>query len=99
MNFRDITFAHPWLLLLLLAVPVIAWLKGRRGQQAAFLYSSVQLVKSIIGFQRSAAGFILPKLRWLALILLIMGARRFVSSAPYTSSLGLTWARYASLPG
>ena len=52
MSFQDITFAHPWLLLLLLAVPVIAWLRGRRGQQAAFLYSSVQLVKSIIGFHR-----------------------------------------------
>jgi Ca-activated chloride channel homolog len=75
-NFSDITFAHPWLLLLLLLVPVIAWLKGRRGQQAAFLYSSVQLVKSVIGFQRSAAGFILPKLRWLALILLIIGLAR-----------------------
>lgn len=70
------TFANPWLLTLLLAVPVIAWLKGRRGQQAAFLYSSVQLVKSIVGFQRSAAGFILPKLRWLALILLIVGLAR-----------------------
>ncbi|HAV62197.1 MAG TPA: hypothetical protein DCY13_07505 [Verrucomicrobiales bacterium] len=70
------SFAHPWLLLLLLAVPVIAWLKGRRGQQAAFLYSSVQLVKGIIGFNRSAAGFILPKLRWLALILLLIGLAR-----------------------
>lgn len=70
------TFANPWLLLLLLAVPVVAWLKGRRKQQAAFLYSSVQLVKGIIGFHRSAAGVILPKLRWLALILLIIGLAR-----------------------
>ena len=76
MNFGGISFAHPWLLTLLLAVPVIAWLKGRRGQQAAFLYSSVHLVKGIIGFQRSAAGFILPKLRWLALILLLIGLAR-----------------------
>ena len=68
MNFGGISFDHPWLLTLLLAVPVIAWLKGRRGQQAAFLYSSVHLVKGIIGFQRSAAGFILPKLRWLVTV-------------------------------
>lgn len=70
------SFANPWLLWLLLAVPLIAWLKGRRKQQAAFLYSSVQLVKAIIGFERSAAGFILPKLRWLALILFIIGLAR-----------------------
>lgn len=70
------SFAQPWFLTLLLAVPVIAWLKGRRHEQAAFLYSSVQLVKNIVGFQRSAAGAILPKLRWLALILLIIGFAR-----------------------
>lgn len=70
------TFAYPWMLSLLLAVPIIAWLKGRRKQQAAFLYSSVQLVRGLIGFNRSAAGMILPKLRWLALIALIVGLAR-----------------------
>jgi Ca-activated chloride channel family protein len=71
-----VTFAYPWILSLLLAVPIIAWLKGRRKQQAAFLYSSVQLVRGLIGFNRSAAGMILPKLRWLALIVLIIGLAR-----------------------
>ncbi len=70
------TFAYPWMLSLLLAVPVIAWLKGRRKQQAAFLYSSIQLVRGLVGFKRSAAGMILPKLRWLALIALIIGLAR-----------------------
>ena len=28
-------FAHPWLLLLLLLLPVLAWLKGRRGAPPA----------------------------------------------------------------
>ena len=70
------TFAHPWLLLLLLLLPLLAWLKGRRGQQAAFLYSSVQLVKGIVGITRSSAGFILPKLRWLALILFLVALAR-----------------------
>ena len=41
MNF---SFAHPWLLLLLLLVPLIAWLKGKTGRPQAFLYSSVGLV-------------------------------------------------------
>ena len=65
-------FAHPYLLLLLLILPVLAWLKGRHGRQPAFLYSSVQLVKGIVGITRSRAGGMLLKLRWLALALLII---------------------------
>ncbi len=70
------TFAHPWFLLLLLLLPILAWLRGRMGQEAAFLYSSVQLVKGITGVTRSKAGSILPRLRWLALALLIVGMAR-----------------------
>jgi Ca-activated chloride channel family protein len=65
-------FEHPWILLLLLILPLLAWLKGKRGRQPAFLYSSVQLVKSIIGINRSYAGSILLKLRWLALAFFII---------------------------
>jgi Ca-activated chloride channel homolog len=61
------TFAYPYFLLLLLLLPVLAWLKGKRGQNSAFLYSSVQLVKPIAGLSRSRAGRILASLRWLAL--------------------------------
>lgn len=61
------TFAHPYLLWLLLLLPLLAWLKGKRGRHAAFVYSSVQLVKGIISLSRSTAGQLLPKLRWLAL--------------------------------
>ncbi|MEP6662730.1 MAG: VWA domain-containing protein [Verrucomicrobiota bacterium] len=66
------TFAHPYFLLLLLALPVLAWLQGKRGQNSAFLYSSVQLVKPISGLTRSRAGRILLLLRWLTLALLIV---------------------------
>ncbi len=66
------TFAHPYVLLLLLVLPALAWLKGRHGRQPAFLYSSVQLVKGIVGITRSRVGGILLKLRWLALALLIV---------------------------
>ena len=66
------TFAHPYVLLLLLLLPVLAWFKGRHGRQPAFLYSSVQLVKGIVGITRSRAGGMLLKLRWLALALLII---------------------------
>jgi Ca-activated chloride channel family protein len=66
------TFAHPYVLLLLLLLPALAWLKGKAGQAAAFVYSSVDLVRPISGLRRSRAGSILAKLRWLALALFIV---------------------------
>jgi Ca-activated chloride channel family protein len=70
------TFAHPFLLLLLLLLPVLAWLKGKHGRQPAFLYSSVQLVKGITGITRSHVGRTLRTLRWLALALFIVALAR-----------------------
>jgi Ca-activated chloride channel family protein len=65
-------FAHPYLLLLLLLLPLAAWLKGRRGSSPAFVYSSVKLVAGLSGVKRSRAGSILLALRWLSLALLIV---------------------------
>jgi len=67
------TFAHPYFLLLILLLPVVAWLKGRRGSSPAFVYSSVKLVAGLSGARRSRAGAILATLRWLALAALIVG--------------------------
>ena len=67
------TFAHPYFLLLLLLLPLAAWLKGRRGSPPAFLYSSVKLVEGLTSVRRSRAGAILVALRWLTLALLIVG--------------------------
>ncbi|MDB6028975.1 MAG: von Willebrand factor type [Verrucomicrobiales bacterium] len=66
------TFAHPYFLLLLLLLPLFAWLKGKYGAESAFLYSSVQLVKPISGLSRSRAGRVLMALRWLSLALFII---------------------------
>jgi Ca-activated chloride channel family protein len=66
------TFAHPYLLLLLLLLPLLAWLKGRRGSTPAFLYSSVKLVEGFTNTRRSRAGKFLAALRWLALALFIV---------------------------
>lgn len=66
------TFAHPFALLLLLLLPLLAWLKGRRGQGIAFLYSSVDLVRPVAGIRRSRAGRILASLRWLSLAFFII---------------------------
>ena len=65
-------FAHPYLLLLLLLLPLLAWLKGRRGSSPAFLYSSVKLVEGLTNARRSRAGAILAALRWLVLASLIV---------------------------
>jgi Ca-activated chloride channel family protein len=64
-------FAHPYLLFLLLLLPPLAWLKGRRGSPPAFLYSSVKLVEGLTNIRRSRAGFFLAALRWLTLAIFI----------------------------
>ncbi len=65
-------FAHPYFLLLLLLLPLLAWLKGRRGSPPAFLYSSVRLVEGLTRVRRSRAGAFLAALRWLVLALFIL---------------------------
>jgi Ca-activated chloride channel family protein len=70
------SFAHPWLLLLLLLLPLLAWLKGKRDFQPAFLYSSVQLVRGLTGQVQSRAGAFLRALRWLTLALFIVALAR-----------------------
>lgn len=70
------TFAHPWFLLGLVALPLLAWLRGKSGRRPAFLYSSVTLVKGIERSARSRAGAFLAGLRWLALALLIVAMAR-----------------------
>jgi Ca-activated chloride channel family protein len=64
-------FAHPYLLLLLLFLPLLAWLKGKRGSPPAFLYSSVKLVEGLTRARRSRAGNFLAALRWLTLAIFI----------------------------
>jgi Ca-activated chloride channel family protein len=65
-------FGHPWLLLLLLLLPLVAWLKGKRGVPPAFVYSSVQLVRGMQNISRSRSGGFLGALRWLMLGLFII---------------------------
>jgi len=66
------SFAHPYFFLLLLLLPLLAWLKGRRGVPPAFVYSSVQLVRGMQNISRSRAGGFLNSLRWLTLAVFIV---------------------------
>ena len=66
------TFGHPYVLLLLLLLPLLAWLKGKQGKPPAFVYSSVQLVRGILNVTRTRSGALLAALRWLILAMLII---------------------------
>ena len=95
------TFAHPWLLLLLLLLPLLAWLKGRRGRPPAFVYSSVQLVRSVLNVTRSRSGGFLAALRWLALALFIgaLAQPRFSKSETKVRASGIDIAVAIDLSG
>jgi N-terminal double-transmembrane domain len=98
---KPMTFAHPWLLLLLLLLPLLAWLKGRRGQPPAFVYSSLQLVRAVLNVSRSRSGAFLASLRWLALVLLIIALAqpRFSQSRTAISASGIDIAVALDLSG
>jgi Ca-activated chloride channel homolog len=84
-------FAHPSFFLLLLLLPVIAWLKGRRGTPPAFLYSSLNLVKGLTGSRKSRAGQFLAALRWLVLATFIVALAqpRFAKSTTEVKASGI----------
>jgi Ca-activated chloride channel family protein len=71
-----ITIAYPWWLLLLALLPLLAWLKSKRGSPPAFVYSSVQPLRGIMDITRVNSGGLLTALRWLALILMILALAR-----------------------
>ena len=71
-----ITFANPWLLLLLLLVPVLAYLRGFPGGAASVVYSSTESLRSLGRRVASRAGYFLKALTWVALALLIIGLAR-----------------------
>jgi Ca-activated chloride channel family protein len=95
------TFAHKWLLLLLLILPVLAWLKGKRGHPPAFLYSSVQLVRAVLNVSRSRSGSFLAALRWLSLAALIfaLAQPRWTKSQTQVRASGIDIAVAIDLSG
>ena len=71
-----LTFGHPWLLLVLLLIPILAWLRGRRGAQAALTFSSTAPFAALGKRSASRAGRFLRSLFLLALALLIVALSR-----------------------
>ncbi len=70
------TFACPQLLWLLLILPVVAFLRARRGPRAAVRYASVATAAAVGRTTRARVGRWLPVLRWPAAALLIVALAR-----------------------
>jgi Ca-activated chloride channel homolog len=71
-----VTFVNPWLLLLLLVIPALAWLKGRRGGVPAVVYSSTAPLRALGDVTSSRHGSMSAGLFYLALGLLIVALAR-----------------------
>src|ERR1041384_5815642 len=71
-----LTFARPWLLLLLLALPLLAYLRGKAGPAAALTFSSTTTLRAI-GKQRAARAVnLLRALVFAALALFVVALAR-----------------------
>jgi Ca-activated chloride channel family protein len=69
-------FAHPWALVLLLLLPLIAVLRGHRGKEAAIQYSGLSLFGPLIRSRKVQAGGWLSALRYLALFCFLVALAR-----------------------
>jgi len=71
-----LSFAQPWLLLLLLLVPLLALLQGGRGAAPAVVFSSLQPLRALGKVRRSRRGAWLTSLLLFSLALLIVALAR-----------------------
>ena len=69
-------FAHPWVLLLLLLIPLFAWLKGKFGGTAGVTFSNTAMLAKIGNRRRSRAGAFLAGLTYVALAFFIVALAR-----------------------
>lgn len=76
MSIGPVTFAQPWLLLLLALPPLIALLRGARGQAPALVYSSLEPLRALGRARKARAGQWLTALLLLALSLMIVALAR-----------------------
>ena len=71
-----IAFANPWWLLLLLIVPLLAFLKGLQGGAPTVVFSSTEALRSLGKRVQSRRGQFLTGLRFLALAALVVALAR-----------------------
>ncbi|MEI6562323.1 MAG: VWA domain-containing protein [Verrucomicrobiota bacterium] len=71
-----ITFANPWLLLLLLLIPLLAYLRGLRGGAPTVVFSTTESLRTLGRRVQSRRGNFLTGLLFVALALLIVALAR-----------------------
>jgi Ca-activated chloride channel family protein len=71
-----IQFAHPWVLSLLLLLPLLAWLRGHWGKAAAIEYSGLSLFGALARNRKVRPGGWLSALRYLALFCCLIALAR-----------------------
>ena len=71
-----LTFARPWLLLLLLAVPLLAYLRGKRGPAAALTFSSTSTLRAIGKHSAARVGKFLRALIFATLAIFVVALAR-----------------------
>ena len=72
----SLRFVHPELLWLLLGLPLLALLRGRRGPAPALVFSSISVARAIAGKRKARPGRLLGLLRLTAIGLIIVGMAR-----------------------
>lgn len=72
----SLRFLHPSLLWLLLLLPVLALLRGKKGPAPALVFPSISLAQAIGGNHKSSPGRLLSLLRLAAVSLIIIGMAR-----------------------
>ncbi len=76
MSFAGYQFAHPWAIVLLLLLPVLAFLRGHRGKEAAIQYSGLSLFGPLVRGRRVQAGAWLSAIRYFALFCFLVALAR-----------------------
>jgi Ca-activated chloride channel homolog len=71
-----LTFERPWLLLLLLAIPLLAYLRGKRGLAAALTFSSTSTLREIGKQSASRVGALLRALIFATLAIFVIAIAR-----------------------
>ncbi len=88
---QGLTFAQPWFLLLLLLIPLLAYLRGKFGPRAAIVFSATAPFQAIGKASVSRAGKILRALVWLALaaFMVAMGRPQLGKSLTQVEASGI----------
>lgn len=89
--FPDYQFGSPWWLLLLLALPILSWLRGRWGRAPAVVFPTTFLVRDMARPARSHAGSFTLGLVLLSLLSAIIALARpqYVRSYDETTTEGI----------